>query len=84
MQLPYWYVYKRGGGAPRFQHTSYDEALREAKRLIDRIGGEYEILEVQAVVKPAPMYVIETPTNTSLVLIGDGDEDDIPFDDIPF
>ena len=79
MPLPYWYVYKRGGGSPRFRHTSSDEAIREAKRLIDTIGGEYEILEVIAVIKPAPRYVIETSTNAPPVRVMDEDDSYIPF-----
>lgn len=55
----FWYVYKRGGGPPSYQHISYELALAEAQRLIDRVGGEYEILKAEAVVRPAPKYTVE-------------------------
>lgn len=55
----YFYVSKIGGGKPSFKHLSFDEAVREAERLIDTVGGEYEILEARAVVKPAPKYIVQ-------------------------
>jgi hypothetical protein len=56
----YWYVYKKFGGSPHFKHPSFDSAVAEAKRLVDTVGGEYEILEATAVVRAAPKHVVET------------------------
>lgn len=56
----FWYVYQRFGGAPYYKHLSYTSAVTEAQRLIDTVGGEYEILEGLAIVKAAPRYVVET------------------------
>lgn len=76
----FWYVYKVFGGAPSHRHYSYEAAEKEAQRLIDTIGGEYEILECVATIKPAPKYVVERPLTgqTSQYYI-DGGDDDIPF-----
>jgi K+-sensing histidine kinase KdpD len=59
MQNTFWYVYKRFGGAPHYKHTSESSAIQEAQRLVDELGGEYEILEAKAIVKAAPKYVVE-------------------------
>ena len=61
-----FYVSKIGGGKPTFRHNSFDEAVREAQRLIDNLGGEYEILEVRAVVKAAPKYIVQEFKNTTM------------------
>lgn len=55
----FFYVYKVGGGRPTFHHTTFEQAVAEAQRLVDSVGGEYEILEARAIVKAAPKYVIE-------------------------
>lgn len=60
-----WYVFKKHGGAPSFRHPSYESAVTEAKRLVDAIGGEYEILELKSVVKPAPKHVVELAAGPS-------------------
>ena len=60
MQTTFWYVYKREGGPPRYEHTSYTSAVDEAERLVETVGGEYEILEAKAIVKAAPRYVVES------------------------
>lgn len=66
MQTKYWYVYRRWGNAPSFRHPSYEDALTEAKRLLDQgISGEYEILEAVALVKGPPKYVVEVFEITS-------------------
>lgn len=57
--MTYFYVSKIGGGKPTFRHPSYESAIKEAERLIEAIGGEYEILEVRAIVKAAPKYVVQ-------------------------
>jgi predicted ATP-grasp superfamily ATP-dependent carboligase len=56
----FYYVYKVGGGRPTFHHPTFEQAVSEAQRLVDSVGGEYEILEARAIVKAAPKYVIET------------------------
>lgn len=53
-----WYVFKKFGGAPSFRHPSYGSAVAEAKRLVDTIGGEYEILEFKGLVKAAPKHLV--------------------------
>lgn len=79
----YFYVSGIGGGKPSFKHNSFDEAVREAQRLIDTVGGEYEILEVRAIVKAAPKYVVESfrPNEFPAVLTAHYEKDDdyIPF-----
>lgn len=55
----FYYVYKVGGGKPTFHHSTFQQAVEEAQRLVDSVGGEYEILEARAIVKDAPKYVIE-------------------------
>jgi hypothetical protein len=79
----YFYVSRIGGGKPSFKHNSFDEAVREAQRLIDTIGGEYEILEARAVVKAAPKYVVDNfrSTEFSAVLTAHYEKDDdyVPF-----
>jgi hypothetical protein len=55
----FYYVYKVGGGRPTFKHPTFQQAVAEAQRLVDTVGGEYEILDAKAVVKAAPKYVIE-------------------------
>jgi hypothetical protein len=78
----YWYVYKRWGGPPRHQHLSYEDAVREAQRLIDTVGGEFEILQAVSVVKAAPKYVIEAYSPISVVaaaLSTPYNDDNIPF-----
>jgi hypothetical protein len=60
----HWYVYKRGGGTPFYRHLSYESAVLEAKRLVDAVGGEFEILEAKALVKEAPKYVVEEFRNS--------------------
>ena len=81
MTAKFWYVYKRWGGAPSYKHASYDEAVREAERLVDDVGGEYEILEGVAVVRAAPKYVVEScPYPVPIVGSPIGNDDDhIPF-----
>jgi hypothetical protein len=54
----YFYVSKIGGGRPTYKHLSFEAAIKEAERLIDTIGGEYEILQARAVVRAAPKYVV--------------------------
>ena len=81
MQTTWWYVFKRWGGPPSYRHPSYELAVIEAQRLIDQLGGEYEILEAKAVVKPAPKYVVEPLLNQSQIM----DEQDPDYGDgIPF
>ena len=46
MTEKFWYVYKRWGGAPSYKHASYDEAVREAERLVV-IAHD-----------PAPVYIL--------------------------
>ena len=82
MTEKFWYVYKRWGGAPSYKHASYDEAVREAERLVDDVGGEYEILEGVAVVRAAPKYVVEKLSATSGSIAYEQDPDEI--DPIPF
>lgn len=67
----YWYVFKRYGDPPHFRHYSYNSAENEARRLLESHGGAYEILKVEAVVKEAPKYVVEKPS--------DDNGDPIPF-----
>lgn len=55
----YFYVSKIGGGKPTYRHLSFESAMTEAERLIDTVGGEYEILEIRATVKAAPKYVMQ-------------------------
>ena len=76
----YWYVYKKGGGSPQHKHLSYDDAVDEAKRLVDRVGGEYEILQAVSVVKAAPKYVVDScrPIVPPAPIITEDDEN-IPF-----
>ena len=76
----YWYVYKRWGGPPRHQHLSYEDAVREAQRLIDTVGGEFEILQAVSVVKAAPKYVVDScrPVVPPIRVITEDDEN-IPF-----
>ena len=78
MQTKYWYVYKRYGGAPNYRHTSYELAVTEAQRLVDQLGGEYEILEAVAIVKAAPRYVVENRNQLPSVRLMDEDEG-VPF-----
>jgi limonene-1,2-epoxide hydrolase len=54
-----WYVFKVGGGVPRVKHPSYQSALMEAQRMQGCLGGEFEVLAIEACVKPAPRYVVE-------------------------
>lgn len=68
----YWYVYKRWGGPPSFKHPDYNSAVREAERLVDAHGGEYEILESVALVSSAPKYLIRHFKETN-------DDSSIPF-----
>ena len=75
MQTKFWYVYKRCGGAPFYRHYYYDQAVREAQRLVDQLGGEYEVLECRAIVKTAPKYVVETLLDAAAI----ADEQDPPF-----
>jgi hypothetical protein len=79
----YFYVSRIGGGKPSFKHTSFDEAVREAQRLIDTIGGEYEILEARAVVKAAPKYVVRNFRRIEFPTIMDApyshDDETCPF-----
>ena len=79
MTAKFWYVYKRWGGAPSYKHASYDEAVREAGRLVDDVGGEYEILEGVAVVRAAPKYVVETLTNSVHIMDEQDPDTGIPF-----
>ena len=72
----YWYVYKRFGGPPIFQHASYLGAVEEAKRLVDTVGGEFEILEAVSVVKAAPKHFIEILRINAYTTT---DPDNIPF-----
>jgi hypothetical protein len=74
--MMYWYVYRRYGGAPSFRHTSYNEAVQEAQRLVDQLGGEYEILQAVAIVKAAPKYVVEPLLKAVRIM---DDDDSIPF-----
>lgn len=69
----YWYVYKVGGGAPYYRHYSKDGALEEAKRLVDAVGGVFEVLEIVALVQPAPKHYVYTFDDFSPV------SDGIPF-----
>ena len=78
MQTKSWYVYKRYGGAPNYRHTSYELAVTEAQRLVDQLGGEYEILEAVAIVKAAPRYVVENLNQHHSVHFPDGDGE-VPF-----
>jgi hypothetical protein len=79
MQTTFWYVYKRGGGPPRYEHTSYNNAVDEAERLVETIGGEYEILEAKAVVKAAPRYVIESLVPAVQIMDEQDPDDGVPF-----
>jgi len=76
---PYWYVYRRGGGVPHHKHLSYEDAVREAQRLIDKVGGEYEILQAVSLVKAAPKYVVDScrPVVPPVLMIPD--DENIPF-----
>lgn len=73
-----WYVFRKHGGAPSYRHPSYESAVEEAKRLIDTIGGEYEILELKSVVKASPKYVVEAATGPTRWLAIRND-DGVPF-----
>lgn len=73
-----WYVFKTHGGAPSYRHPSYESAVEEAKRLVDRIGGEYEILELKSLVKAAPKHVV-VPTAGSTRWVAVNDNDGVPF-----
>lgn len=79
MQTRYWYVYQRWGRGPTHRHFSYDGAAREAQRLIETIGGEYEILEAVAVVKAAPKYIVEPLYNSETISAEQNPDDGIPF-----
>ena len=79
MTEKFWYVYKRWGGAPSYKHASYDEAVREAGRLVDDVGGEYEILEGVAIVKPAPKCVVEPLPYPVPHIAPRNDDDEVPF-----
>jgi hypothetical protein len=81
MKTKYWYVYKLWGGPPNYKHLSYsyDKAVQEAKRLVDTVGGEYEILEAVAVVKAAPKYVVETLLNAVHIMDEQDPDTGIPF-----
>ena len=79
MTEKFWYVYKRWGGAPSYKHASYNEAVREAERLVDDVGGEYEILEGVAVVRAAPKYVVETLLNSVHIMDEQDPDTGIPF-----
>lgn len=70
MEATFWYVYRTDGGRPRYRHTSYESALREAQRLVQCIHGEFVVLKAEAIVKPAPKFVVET--------LGDN-SDSMPF-----
>lgn len=80
MQTKYWYVYKRLGGPPIYRHTSYDNAVQEAQRLVNRVGGEFEILEARSIVKAAPRWIVETLYDAGEVSRAiNGDDSNIPF-----
>lgn len=75
-----WYVFKKFGGAPSFRHPSYESAVTEAQRLIDMVGGEYEILKLESVVRPAPKHVVEVAvarTHGGYYVVHDNDR--VPF-----
>lgn len=76
-----WYVFKKFGGAPSYKHASYESAVEEAKRLVDAIGGEYEILRLESVVKPSAKYTIEMTTNAlqRFTHINVYDDNRVPF-----
>jgi hypothetical protein len=76
----YWYVYKTYGGPPKHRHNFYEDAIEEAKRLVDTVGGEYEILQAVSVVKAAPKYVVDScrPVVPPIRVITEDDEN-IPF-----
>lgn len=74
-----WYVFRKRGGPPSYQHPSYESAVEEAKRLVDTFGGEYEILELKSVVKTAPKHVVEVTTGPTRWLPTPYDNDKVPF-----
>jgi hypothetical protein len=78
MQTKFWYVFKRGGGAPSYRHPTYNSAVEEAQRLVDDLGGEYEILECQSIVKAAPRWIVE-PTQDAGLISKEQDPQDCPF-----
>lgn len=78
MQTKFWYVFRRWGGAPSYKHPSYNSAVEEAQRLIDEVGGEYEIFECRSIVKKAPRWIVE-PTYDSAVIAQEQDPEDCPF-----
>ena len=81
----YFYVSKIGGGKPSYQHPSFECALAEAKRLIDTIGGKYEILEARVVIEATPKYLVndlrETGFSCAMETLRSRNDDDsmIPF-----
>ena len=78
MQTKFWYVFRRWGGDPSYKHPSYNSAVEEAQRLIDEVGGEYEIFECRSIVKKAPRWIVE-PTYDSVVIAQEQDPEDCPF-----
>ena len=78
MQTKFWYVFKRWGGAPSYKHPSYNSAVEEAQRLVEDLGGEYEILECQSIVKAAPKWIVEPLYDVGLIS-KEQDPQDCPF-----
>lgn len=78
MQTKFWYVFKRFGGAPSYKHPTYNSAVEEAQRLVDELGGEYEVLECRSVVKAAPKWIVEPLYDVGLIS-KEQDPQDCPF-----
>ena len=71
-------MFKRWGGAPSYKHPSYNSAVEEAQRLVEDLGGEYEILECQSIVKAAPKWIVEPLYDVGLIS-KEQDPQDCPF-----
>lgn len=78
MQTKFWYMFKRWGRPPSYKHPSYNSAVEEAQKLVDKLGGEYEILECVSIVKEAPKWLVE-PTYDAVVISKEQDPEDYPF-----
>jgi hypothetical protein len=46
-----YYVYNKDRGKPKYPHSSYAEALKEAERLAEKEGVFFEVLKVVAKVE---------------------------------
>ena len=50
-------VFTRNWG-PEYVHSSYDKALKEAKRLCKKEGKRFEVLQIVGVVMPTTEYTV--------------------------